>query len=75
MNAKEEYRTKEQFQEIVNSAINGNWSIAFKKSEEFGFRANDLIDANIEAKEMGDIHFTDLTDIALISEGAEELRK
>ena len=75
MNSKEEYRTEEQFKKIVNNAINGNWKDAFKKAEKYGFYANDLIRANENAQEMGGSTFTDLTDIALISEGAEKLRK
>ena len=70
-----EYRTAEQFQEILNSATNGNWSIAFKEAEEYGFYANELIKANESAREEGAFYFKDLTDLALISEGAEQLRK
>lgn len=70
-----EYRTEKQFEQIVNNAISGNWKDAFKKAEEYGFYANDLIRANENAQEMGGYTFTHLTDIAFISEGAEKLRK
>ena len=69
------YRTEEQFQEIVNSATNGNWSTAYEECERFAFYANDLIRANEEAKENGGDYFEDLTDIALIVEGAQKIRK
>jgi hypothetical protein len=75
MNELKEYRTAEQFQEILNSASNGNWSVAFKEAEEYGFYANDLIRANENAIEEGAYYFENLTDLALISEGAQKLRQ
>ena len=74
MSELKEHRTAEQFQEILNSATNGNWSVAFKEAEEYGFYASDLIKANQEAMEMGAFYFQDLTDLALISEGTQKLR-
>ena len=38
-----EYRTLEQFKTIADNTINGNWSVAFKEAEEYGFYANELI--------------------------------
>ena len=38
-----DYRTKEQFDEILESATNGNWEQAKKEVIEYGFFANDLI--------------------------------
>ena len=65
-----EYRTSQQFAEISESAMNGNWTQAFKKCEEFGFYANDLI-KHYEANEFNIIDFKD---IAILSEGTERLR-
>lgn len=78
----QEYRTQKQFQQIIKSTTNGNWSTAFKEAEEYGFEANDLIKANETARDMGNYHFEEgqpmavgsLTDIALISEGAMYIR-
>ena len=67
---KQEYRTPQQFEEISESALNGNWTQAFKQCEEFGFYANDLI-KHYEANEFNII---DCKDIAILSEGAEKLR-
>ena len=75
MSELKELQTAEQFQEILNSATNGNWSVAFKEAEEYGFYANDLIRANENAIEEGAFYFKDLTDLAIISEGAQKLRK
>ena len=40
-----EYRTYEQFLEIMSSIENGNWSQGAKECEEYGFYANDLVEA------------------------------
>lgn len=37
-----EYRTDEQFQEICDSMLNGNWTQAAQECAEYGFYANDL---------------------------------
>ena len=65
-----EYRTIEQFEEICSSAINGNWSQAFQECVEHCFYANDLIKA-FEDNEFCGIG---ATDIALLAEGASDLR-
>ena len=36
------YRTDEQFHEIMDSTINGNFTQAAKEAEEYGFYAADL---------------------------------
>ena len=38
-----EYRTDLQFEEIVDSVINGNWTQGAEKCVEYGFYAQDLI--------------------------------
>jgi hypothetical protein len=65
-----EYGTSQQFEEISESAMNGNWTQAIKECEEYGFFANDLI-KHYEANEFNII---DLKDIAILAEGAEKLR-
>jgi len=67
----QEYRTTQQFEEISESALNGNWKQAFKQCEEYGFYANDLI----EHYEANEVNIIDLKDIAILSEGAQELRQ
>ena len=37
------YRTDEQYDEIIDSMINGNWTYAGKLCVEYGFYANDLL--------------------------------
>lgn len=67
--AKKEYRTLEQFEEIADNCLNGNWRDAAKNCVEYGFYANDLI---INNKEYA--LFNDLYDIAEVVEMAQELR-
>jgi hypothetical protein len=69
-----EYRTQEQFEEIVENTINGNWTDAGRDCVEYGFYANDLIQMNKENKENGGITFDDDYDIAELIEIATKLR-
>ena len=73
-----QYRTREQFVEIITSAINGNWSQAEEECVEYGFYANDLIKAYQAIKDEygSDKPFTyfDEADLAIIAEGAADLR-
>ena len=66
-----EFRTPKQFEEICDSAINGNWSVAFEECEKYGFYSNDLINAYQEDNTCG----IEVTDLAILAEGAEHLRK
>jgi len=66
-----DYRTTEQFDKICNSAINGNWSVAFKECAEYGFYANDLINKFEESDGMSGLEATDL---AILAEGASDFR-
>ena len=67
------YRTDEQFKEIINSALNGNWSFAIKECVAYGFYASDLIEKQEEFKQMGIHTFEDIK-LCVLSEGAERLR-
>ena len=58
------YRTKEQFNEILDSAINGNWEQAREQVKEYGFYANDLVKAYSEVvDEMGEMSYFNATDL------------
>ena len=72
-----QYRTRKQFEEIIESATNGNWSQAAEECIEYGFYANDLIKQYNEVKEeYGDkpyMYFSE-TDLSIIAEMAAEKR-
>ncbi|MFA5935036.1 MAG: hypothetical protein WC827_04075 [Candidatus Paceibacterota bacterium] len=63
------YRTAEQFKEIAENCLNGNWTDAAKNCVEYGFYANDLRKHNEETE-----LFSDLYDIAKLAEMAQKLR-
>lgn len=67
------YRTDEQYQEIVESTYNGNWSQAYQYAYEGGFWAQDLINKHEEFKDEG-MSFGDETDLALVVEGTMKIR-
>jgi hypothetical protein len=66
-----EYRTIEQWQEICDSAINGNWQQAGQECVDYGFYANDMI--NFWTDE-GDSHMLEATDLCYLAEIAAEKR-
>lgn len=66
----DEYRTEEQWNEICESAINGNWQQAGQECVDYGFWANDMIKA-FEENDNG----LEATDLALLAELAMEKRK
>ncbi len=66
-----EYRTTEQFTQIMENAENGNWTDAAKMAVRYGFYANDLISAYKEQN--FDFHI-EPTDLAIIVEMASEQR-
>lgn len=66
------YRTQEQFEEIVENCINGNWHDAAELCVKYGYYANDLI-IKQDLEEDG-IAFEDRADIALVVELAERIR-
>ena len=66
-----EYRTEKQFIDIMDNAINGNWTDAFELAEEAGFYAHDLIRYyEIMGADYGYL----LEDLIYIAEGAQKLR-
>jgi len=66
-----EYRTGEQWQEICESAYNGNWQQAGEMCKDYGFYANDMIN-KYKAE---DVHILEEPeDLALLSELATEKR-
>jgi len=64
------YRTLEQFEEITENCLNGNWTDAAKNCIEYGFYSNDLIKFNKEYE-----FFDDLYDLVELIELATKLRK
>jgi len=72
-----EYRTREQFEEIIESATNGNWTQAGEECVQYGFYANDLIKMFEEIKEeYGGSPYTYFkeTDIAILTEISANIR-
>ena len=70
-----EYRTEKQFEEIIESATNGNWNQAGEECVEYGFYANDLIKKyNTYKEEYGGFQYFESTDLAILTEIATEIR-
>ncbi len=67
------YRTDAQFEEIINSCINGNWTYAIKECVEYGFFAQDLINKQ-EAYQSEGLQTIEDLDLCILVEGAERLR-
>lgn len=68
-------RTHEEFMEIIESAINGNWKQSAQEAVDYGFYAKDLIDhLDEEIMASGKMLYFDAFDIAIIVELATELR-
>ena len=65
-----EYRTDEQWNNMVENIINGNWSDAAQNAVDAGFYSNDMIN-RIESDELNG---AELTDFIILSEMAENLR-
>lgn len=63
------YRTEEQFIDIAENCLNGNWNDAANDCVEYGFYAVDLIRFNQELE-----LFDDLYDIAELIELASKKR-
>jgi hypothetical protein len=61
------YRTKEQYEDIMDSAYNGNWSEASKLGANTGFTARDLLEYLEDGTHIPQIsHYTT---IAYLAEG------
>lgn len=69
-----EYQTQEQFREIVDSMINGNWSQAADECVEYGFWANDLLKALEADDNWEEDDKSLLPDLVLLAELAAEKR-
>ena len=72
-----EYRTREQFEEIIESTTNGNWTQAAEECIKYGFYANDLISKYKEIQEeYGEKPYTyfEESDLAILAEMIAELR-
>ena len=65
-----EYRTQEQFDEMIENMINGNWTDAGHNGVEYGFYANDIL-KKIEENDHWSI---ELGDIVLLVEIITEQR-
>ena len=73
---KAEYRTSKQFQKILISITNGNWTQGAEECIEYSFFANDLVKALQEYNNELDYEQNHLMDdIALLVEMAIKLRK
>jgi len=68
------YRTPEQYSEIVENCLNGNWRYAAQNCVDYGFYANDLIHQHKENKEMEEFTFKDECDMVELIEIATEIR-
>ena len=63
------YRTNEQFEDLCDSMINGNWTQAGEDCAKYGFWANDLIE-KFEEESYG----IEATDLAILVEIANKYR-
>ena len=66
------YRTTEQFDEIIDSITNGNWTQGARECVEYGFYANDLLNAYDDSAWLDDIET--LRDLVLLAELAQRER-
>jgi len=73
MSIKKEYRTTEQYTEIVESVLNGNFRQAAIEVVEYGFFSSDLIQKYEEAKKMEYLNM-EATDLCIITEMATVIR-
>ena len=70
---KTQYRTTEQFLDIIDSAYNGNWAQAYQEVVDYGFYAHDLIEKYEE--EYDDKIPEAVINLIIIAEGAGKLRE
>jgi len=69
-----EYRTDEQWNEICNSAFNGNWTTASEEVVEFGFYAADLVRKQEEELDDNEMNQIKDLDLVYLAEMAAEIR-
>ena len=73
-----EYRSLNQWNDILDAIENGNWTQAANKVVEYGFYASDLVDFyrddldNAEGDQ--DLYFLDEIDLVLLIESATIIR-
>jgi hypothetical protein len=64
-----EYRTKQQFEEIINTNHNGNLTKSYELAEEYGFHASELRVFYTE-----EYYWFNVMKLISIAEGAERVR-
>lgn len=69
-----EYRTTEQFEDMCDSMLNGNWTQASELCVEYGFYAGDIRKAQEETKSEDMSIISDDLDFVELIEMATELR-
>lgn len=69
-----EYRTQEQFDEIVDSVINGNYSQAGQLTVEYGFDATDLKNFVDNSEWVHNHKYFDTEDLYWVIETATTIR-
>jgi len=69
-----EYRTQEQFDEIVESVINGNYSQAGQLTVEYGFDATDLKNFVDNSEWVHNHKYFDTEDLYWVIETATTIR-
>jgi hypothetical protein len=69
-----QYRTDEQFQEMCENMINGNWSDAGRNCAEYGFYAGDIRIKQEQARMEGTNLIEDDLDFAKVIEIAQKYR-
>jgi len=69
-----QYRTQEQFDEIIDSVINGNYSQASQLTVEYGFDATDLKNFVDNTEWVHNHEYFDVIDLYWVIEGATTIR-
>ena len=69
-----EYRTQEQFDEIVESLINGNYRQAEELTVDYGFYATDLKNFVDNTEWVHNHKYFDVVDLYWVIEGATTIR-
>ena len=69
-----EYRTQEQFDEIVHCVINGNYSQASKFTVEYGFYATDFKNFVDNTEWVHNHEYFNVVDLYWVIEGATTIR-
>ena len=71
---KKEYRTQEQFDQIIDSVINGNISQASQFAVEYGFDATDLKNFVDNTEYVHNHEYFNVVDLYWVIEGATTIR-